>query len=109
MSIILIVDINIMQEYELKKSNRKGKRYQVKLPSGKIIHFSSNGENYTMHKNKERKDKYINRHKSREDWTKSGIDTAGFWAYWISWNKPTIKESIKDVEKQFGINIKNKI
>jgi len=31
--------------------------------------------------------------------------TKGFWSRWILWNKPTIDESINDIENRFGIKI----
>jgi hypothetical protein len=43
-----------------------------------------------------------------ENWTKSGLRTAGFLSRWILWNKPTILASIKDVEDRFNIKIKYK-
>ena len=51
-----------------------------------------------MHKNPERKERYEKRHKANEDWSKKGIETSGFWAKHILWNKPTLEGSIKDVE-----------
>ena len=60
---------------------------------------------YTKNKDDKRKQNYINRHRSRENWTKSGIKTAGFWAKHILWNKKTINESIKDVEKNYNVSI----
>ena len=54
------------------------------------------------------KNRYNNRHKINEDWTKNGIFTAGFWAKWILWNKPTLQESVADVEKRFYFKIKLK-
>ena len=47
---------------------------------------------------------YINRHKNNVNWTKSGIDTAGFWSRWLLWHLPTIKESYQDIKKRFNIN-----
>lgn len=41
----------------------------------------------------------------RENWTKSGIDTAGFWSRWVLWNKPTLAASVADTEHRFGIDI----
>ena len=58
---------------------------------------------FTLHKNEARKQLYINRHKNNENWTKSGIDTAGFWSRWILWHFPTIKESYQDIKKRFNI------
>ena len=49
---------------------------------------------FTHHKDEQRKQRYIHRHKNNEHWLKSGIDTAGFWSRWLLWNKPTIKKVI---------------
>ena len=62
-------------------------------------------EDYTTHKDPERKERYISRHKAREDWTKSGLETAGFWAKHLLWNEPSLSASIKDIEKRFNVNI----
>jgi len=72
----------------------------------KTIHFGAKDySDYTIHKDPDRKQRYIDRHKENEDWTKSGIDTAGFWSRWLLWNEPTLKDSIKEIEDKFGIKI----
>lgn len=92
--------------YVLKKSTRKDKKLMVITPEGKVIHFGQAGaSDYPNHKDKDRKANYIARHKKRENWTKSGIDTAGYWARWVLWNKKTIRESIRDIEKRYHIKI----
>ena len=95
----------------LRKSTRSDKKYMVTVikPNGtkKTVHFGQDGySDYTKHKDKDRMKRYESRHKPRENWTKSGIDTAGFWSKWILWNKPTITESIKSTETKFNITIK---
>lgn len=90
--------------YILEKSTRKNKKYMITTPYGKIHFGDSRYQDYTMHRNDERKQNYIQRHKAREDWT--DITTAGFWSYWLLWNRPTLSESIKDIEKTFNIKIK---
>jgi hypothetical protein len=57
--------------------------------------------------NRLRKQNYILRHKSNED--SSNILTAGFWSRWLLWNKPTLRESITDIERNFGVQIKMNI
>ena len=57
-----------------------------------------------QHKEEERKQRYIDRHKKKEDW--SDLKTAGAWSRGILWNKPTIRESKASMEKKFNINIK---
>jgi hypothetical protein len=77
----------------------------VIAPNGKKIWFGAAGyEDYTMHKNPARKFRYITRHSIREDWTDLG--KSGTWARFILWNKPTLEESARDMEKQFNIKIK---
>jgi len=49
----------------------------------------------------EHKERYITRHQKREDWTKSGTGTAGFWSKHILWNKPTVEASLKDTLKTY--------
>jgi hypothetical protein len=91
---------------KLKKSNDKKHKYIVEI-DGKNIKFGAYGySDYTIHKDKERKKRYIARHsKMGEDWNKSGLLTRGFWARWLLWNKPDLMESIKDTEERFNINI----
>ena len=89
----------------LKKSTRNDKKFMVKL-EGKTIHFGAKGmSDYTINKDPDRKANYIARHKKREDWTKVGIKTAGFWSKRLLWNKPTLQSSIKDTENKFNIDI----
>ena len=89
----------------LQKSSHPDKKYMVTI-GNKTVHFgASSYQSYEVHKDPERKKRYENRHKSRENWTKSGIKTAGFWAKHILWNKPSLRASIKDTEKRFNIKI----
>lgn len=89
----------------LRKSNKAGKKYMVTIDK-KTVHFGATGySDYSKHKDTDRMKKYINRHKSRENWKKSGIKTAGFWSRWILWNKPSLQSSITDTKKKFNIKI----
>jgi hypothetical protein len=95
----------------LKKSTNSSKKYMVTIisPYGKTktVHFGANGYfDYTIHKDKERMKRYDARHKSRENWTKSGIYTAGFWSKWILWSKPSLSQAITYTSEKFGIKIK---
>ena len=62
----------------LKKSDKPGKKFVVdiydsKRPADKVYFGDSDYEDYTTHRDDNRKERYITRHKSREDWTKKGI------------------------------------
>ena len=90
----------------LSKSTRADKKYMVKV-DGRTVHFGATGySDYTKHKDTDRRRRYIARHAARENWNKSGLQTAGFWSRYILWNKPTLAESIRDTEKKFNIKIR---
>lgn len=93
--------------YYLYHSTHPDKKFSIRTLEGvKVVHFGAKGyDDFTVHKDEERKERYLLRHEDNEDWTKSGILTPGFWARWILWNKPSLKQSIKDTEEKFGIDI----
>ena len=99
-----------MKEIYLHSSSRSDKKYMV-IIDGKKIHFGARGyQNYggtgsERHLDEDRKLRYINRHQARENWTKSGIYTAGFWSRWLLWNKKSMSQNIKDIEQRFGVKI----
>lgn len=95
-----------MKEYILSRAKSNLKKYTVQTPSGKRVSFGARGyQDYTMHKDPARKERYVARHSAREKWGANGIETAGFWSRWLLWNKPTIDASAKDIETRFGIRI----
>lgn len=91
----------------IKPSTRKEKKkmaifYDKDENKIKTIHFGAKGySDFTIHKDKERKQRYINRHKSRENW--KDPMTAGALALYILWNKPTLKASITDYKRKFKL------
>lgn len=90
----------------LKKSNKAGKKYMA-IIGNKTVHFGASGySDYNTHKDEDRKHRYEDRHRRRENWTKSGMKSAGFWSKWILWNKPGLQASIRDTERRFGITIR---
>ena len=85
----------------LTTSKRAGKKYAVRV-GNKAIHFGAKGyEDFTTHKDPKRKANYLARHQ-HENW--NDPESAGFWARWVLWNKPTLAESIKDISK-LGITV----
>jgi hypothetical protein len=89
-------------EIIIKKSRKPDKKLDAVIDGKKTVSFGAkNYSDYTIHKDDERKNRYINRHKKNEDWGLSGIDTAGFYAKNILWNKKTIKESVDDLNRKY--------
>jgi hypothetical protein len=96
--------------YILQLSNRKGKKFRVKTPSGKWIHFGAIGmDDYTKHRDNKRKQSYIARHSgiklTNGTFAVKNMDSPAFWSLNLLWNKPTLKKSAEDVEKKHKIKI----
>ena len=83
-------------EVEVKRSGRSGKKWQAQLPSGKVVHFGATGyQDFTEHGDMKRRESYLARHRPGQDWSKGGVNTAGFWARHLLWEKPTIRGAAK--------------
>ena len=102
-----------MNKFYLYKSDKPAKKYFVefenpKTKKSKRIYFGAAGmDDYTTHKDIERRTRYRNRHQAREDWT-SPYAGAGVWSRFLLWGEDTLPKSIKAMEKKFNIKIINK-
>lgn len=94
-------------KFKIVKSKVKGKKYTAifecpKCNKTKTIHFGAQGmSDFTKHKDPERKERYLKRHKKNEDW--DNPMTAGALSRWILWNKDTYDESVKDFVERFNL------
>jgi hypothetical protein len=89
----------------IKKSPKKDKKYVASFcKNGRIkqTHFGAKGmSDYTKHKDKQRKSRYIQRHKSRENW--GDPTSAGALSRYILWGKPSFRESVTDYKRRFKL------
>jgi hypothetical protein len=94
-------------EVKISKSTRSEKKMMavfykdnVKI---KTVHFGNVGyEHYSMHKDEERKKRYLERHK-KENW--NDYMTAGSLAYHILWSYTSIKKAQKAYAQKFGLKL----
>ena len=93
-----------MIKYFPYKSDKPDKKYYIITNENKKVYFGAAGyEHFSSgHKDEERKLRYIKRH-NNENWSKSGINSAGFWSKHLLWNLPTISASYQDIKKRFNI------
>ena len=89
----------------IKRSPKKDKKYVATFCKNghiKQTHFGAKGmSDYTKHKDPKRKSRYIQRHKSRENW--SDPTSAGALSRYILWGKPSFRESVTDYKKKFHL------
>jgi hypothetical protein len=89
-----------MLKYHPYKSDKPNKKYYIITSNDKKVYFGQAGaSDFTIHKDEQRKQRYINRHKNNENWSKSGIDTPGWWSLKYLWSYPTKEEAYNHIKK----------
>ena len=118
---------------KIKKSPKSDKKFRVIFEDGSHIDFGAKGySDYTLHKNPMRMRSYVKRHGGKikknimnetdsqkvhkqmlniknsykEDWSKKGIKTAGFWSRWYLWSYPSIDQARQFIEKKYRLKIR---
>jgi len=86
-------------------SSSSPKKWRITGPEATVTFGAKGYQDFTQHKDRERQERYLLRHRHNENWTKSGATTAGFWSRWLLWNKPSLAASIRDTKKRFGFQI----
>ena len=95
------------KKYILKKSNRKGKRYEIVM-SDHSHHFgSSDGKTFAAGRSDKEKDSWFARHKNDKNFDSK--HSAIYHSRKLLWNKPNLSSSIKAYEKEHGVKIINQI
>ena len=68
-------------EVVIPTSKNSSKKYDARINGTKTFSFGEKGaSDFTKHKDPQRKDRYIARHKNNEDHGLSGVKTAGLWS-----------------------------
>ena len=121
----------IYQKSARRKSPRIDKKFRVTFENGKIVDFGARGySDYTIHKNPLRMRSYVTRHggfvphmvqkqtdpklvhknmldvsrSDKENWSKTGFFTAGFWSRWLLWSHPELEGAKKIISKRFDLS-----
>lgn len=94
-----------MKLIKIVKSSKKTKKYDAIFDidgKEKKVSFGAAGyEDYTMHKDPARKQRYINRHKANEDW--SDPTTPGALSRYILWEDTDMSKAISAYKKRYNI------
>ena len=90
----------------IKKSDKEGKKLMAifKLENGRTrtTHFGAEGmSDYTKNRDKDRKQRYLKRHRRNENW--NNPLSAGALSRWILWNKETREASVADYKRRFKL------
>jgi len=99
--------IRYMQLLSIKKSDKSNKKmmavfYNPKTNRTNTIHFGAAGmSDYTIHKDPERRKRYIARHCKNENWKDPA--TAGALSRFILWEKTSLSAGISAYKKRFKL------
>jgi hypothetical protein len=89
------------------KSTRPGKKYMALFEDQdtsrtKRTHFGAAGmEDYTMHHDEERAERYRTRHK--KDLRTEDPTRAGFLSYYLLWESPDFQKNIRNYKRKFNL------
>tara|TARA_R110000868_G_scaffold315951_1_gene576797 strand:- start:817 stop:1104 length:288 start_codon:yes stop_codon:yes gene_type:complete len=88
------------------KSDNPAKKWKAVFTDGdkhKTIHFGSSPyQDYTQHHSKERRTRYLTRHKDKENWNTA--ITAGSLSRWLLWgNSTSFQENLSAFKRRFHL------
>ena len=92
----------------IKKSTNPEKKYMAifyddSKKKVKTTHFGAAGmSDYTKHKEKKKKKRYLARHKARENW--NNYMSAGSLSRYILWGEPTFRASVNKYKGRFNLS-----
>jgi len=94
-----------LQLIHIVKSHNPKKKYDAILTKDhktKSVAFGQAGAlDFLKTGDLERRNRYLTRHRAREDWTNPL--TPGFWSRWYLWEKPTAELAEKNIRAKFGL------
>jgi hypothetical protein len=90
----------------LRRATNGVHKFTAQFPDGPKVNFGRKGySDFTIHKDPVRMKRYLTRHRSRENWTRSGAKTAGFWSRWLLWSEPNFQAALRRTQKVLGRKI----
>ena len=79
----------------ISESTRPDKKWMAKAEGHRTVHFGQRGaSDYTLHHDEARRQAYIARHGSREDWGRAGIMTPGWLSRHLLGEKRSLRPTI---------------
>ena len=87
----------------IQRSPRVGKKYRATFNDGTHTDFGAEGyEHYgSGHRDEERKRRYLQRHRARENW--NNPKSPGALSRYVLWNKKSLSASIADYKRRFNL------
>ena len=91
----------------LRRATNGVHKFTAQFPDGgAIVRFGRKGySDFTIHGDPMRMKRYLTRHRSRENWTRSGAKTAGFWSRWLLWSESNFQAALRRTQKVLGRKI----
>jgi hypothetical protein len=91
-----------MKLVSITPSKSSGKKWDALFDTGKRVPFGMDGYlDYTQHGDPVRRQRYLMRHKSREDW--NDPTTAGALSRWILWENKDMGRAVAMFRRRFNL------
>jgi len=92
----------------IKPSNIKNKRHSALIQNSltgdtrKIDFADKRYQNFSIHQDKERRERYRQRHRATNI---NDVYSPAFWSYYLLWNKDSLEKSAADIYKRFNVKV----
>jgi hypothetical protein len=98
-----------MQTILISRSDKPDKKFMAKLVAqgsrqgSRTTHFGQRGaSDFRVHRDEERKQRYLKRHAPNQNWSKSGAMTAGFLSRHLLWNEESLEKSVARLNRKYS-------
>ena len=97
---------NKMKLLKIVKSDKPDKKmmavFETDSKRTKTIHFGAKGmDDFTITKDREQQQRYLNRHRDNENWSKA--DSAGALSRYVLWSATTLEQGIRNYKQRFNL------
>ena len=86
----------------ISRSDKPTKKYVATQGSRKVHVGQAGASDFRIHRDEQRKQRYLARHRANENWTKSGAMTAGFLSRYLLWNEETLEKSVAKLNRKYS-------
>jgi hypothetical protein len=88
------------------KSDKPDKKmmavFETDAKRTKTVHFGAKGmDDYTITKDRAQQQRYLDRHRANENWSKA--DSPGALSRWVLWSATTLEQGIRNYKQRFNL------
>ena len=86
----------------ISESGRANKKWKAETEGHRAVHFGQAGaDDFTTHRDEPKRQAYIARHGSKENWGRTGVMTPGWLSRYLLWEKRNLPAAIAAASRMY--------